>query len=119
MFTNNHVLDAGVPYPPRPAHRADRAAEPFRSAAAHLGGATWPEPASGSAVPAARGTWRRVPPTTGGAHRCASARKELLCVGNENWSAASPPWPDRKSTRLNSSHVSISYAVFCLKKKNI
>src|SRR5699024_11770063 len=25
---------------------------------------------------------------------------------------------DRKSTRLNSSHVSISYAVFCLKKKN-
>src|SRR5690606_11796388 len=32
------------------------------------------------------------------------------------------PWPkptceDRKSTRLNSSHVKISYAVFCLKKK--
>src|SRR5690606_41027675 len=27
--------------------------------------------------------------------------------------------PDRKSTRLNSSHVKISYAVFCLKKKNI
>src|SRR5207249_10806933 len=26
---------------------------------------------------------------------------------------------DRKSTRLNSSHVSISYAVFCLKKKNV
>src|SRR5699024_12127514 len=25
---------------------------------------------------------------------------------------------DRKSTRLNSSHVSISYAVFCLKKRN-
>src|SRR6267378_1079999 len=32
-----------------------------------------------------------------------------------------PAWPtgrDRKSTRLNSSHVEISYAVFCLKKKN-
>src|SRR5207253_10097015 len=34
----------------------------------------------------------------------------------------SPPFPleffrDRKSTRLNSSHVAISYAVFCLKKK--
>src|SRR5437868_10332016 len=28
-------------------------------------------------------------------------------------------FPDRKSTRLNSSHVSISYAVFCLKKKKI
>src|SRR5215510_15368858 len=26
-------------------------------------------------------------------------------------------WSDRKSTRLNSSHVAISYAVFCLKKK--
>src|SRR5690625_1082103 len=27
-------------------------------------------------------------------------------------------WLDRKSTRLNSSHVAISYAVFCLQKKN-
>src|SRR2546422_3616060 len=27
------------------------------------------------------------------------------------------PWVDRKSTRLNSSHGYISYAVFCLKKK--
>src|SRR5438067_10771078 len=31
---------------------------------------------------------------------------------------AAEPRRDRKSTRLNSSHVSISYAVFCLKKKN-
>src|SRR5438045_7513328 len=30
--------------------------------------------------------------------------------------ARDPP-PDRKSTRLNSSHLGISYAVFCLKKK--
>src|SRR3712207_7410014 len=30
---------------------------------------------------------------------------------------APPPRPDRKSTRLNSSHANISYAVFCLKKK--
>src|SRR2546430_4442196 len=29
-----------------------------------------------------------------------------------------PSAPDRKSTRLNSSHSQISYAVFCLKKKN-
>src|SRR5262245_65351581 len=28
-----------------------------------------------------------------------------------------PCWTDRKSTRLNSSHLGISYAVFCLKKK--
>src|SRR6266853_4955045 len=31
--------------------------------------------------------------------------------------AARAPGPDRKSTRLNSSHSQISYAVFCLKKK--
>src|SRR5688572_31465629 len=30
---------------------------------------------------------------------------------------AEPPGQDRKSTRLNSSHSQISYAVFCLKKK--
>src|SRR5206468_9215105 len=30
---------------------------------------------------------------------------------------SAPPWRDRKSTRLNSSHDQISYAVFCLKKK--
>src|SRR3712207_8809141 len=30
-----------------------------------------------------------------------------------------PSRRDRKSTRLNSSHANISYAVFCLKKKNI
>src|SRR2546426_2744156 len=33
--------------------------------------------------------------------------------------ARHPPPPDRKSTRLNSSHLVISYAVFCLKKKII
>src|SRR5699024_12191799 len=38
---------------------------------------------------------------------------ECLC------STSSTRWIDRKSTRLNSSHVSISYAVFCLKKKKI
>src|SRR5258705_5939686 len=30
-----------------------------------------------------------------------------------------PSWTDRKSTRLNSSHLGISYAVFCLKKKDM
>src|SRR5690349_23746489 len=33
------------------------------------------------------------------------------------WYGACNPYIDRKSTRLNSSHVEISYAVFCLKKK--
>src|SRR5690625_7019625 len=34
-------------------------------------------------------------------------------------SDTTPNEADRKSTRLNSSHVAISYAVFCLKKKNV
>src|SRR4051812_50006448 len=34
-----------------------------------------------------------------------------------NICSAAATTPDRKSTRLNSSHMSISYAVFCLKKK--
>src|SRR3712207_8804901 len=48
----------------------------------------------------------------------------LACEG-EGYSAAYPGVPagddrrDRKSTRLNSSHANISYAVFCLKKNNI
>src|SRR3712207_7722210 len=33
------------------------------------------------------------------------------------WLLGQPLFPDRKSTRLNSSHANISYAVFCLKKK--
>src|SRR5689334_23999064 len=33
------------------------------------------------------------------------------------WTSVTEISPDRKSTRLNSSHSSISYAVFCLKKK--
>src|SRR5207253_9498635 len=45
-----------------------------------------------------------------------SARNRVTtAVGPGPQSASST---DRKSTRLNSSHVAISYAVFCLKKKN-
>src|SRR5207302_3338538 len=36
----------------------------------------------------------------------------------DNIAYGHPDATDRKSTRLNSSHVKISYAVFCLKKKN-
>src|SRR5699024_11892092 len=41
------------------------------------------------------------------------------CFFMNQWNHRRPAVPcrDRKSTRLNSSHVSISYAVFCLKKK--
>ena len=41
----------------------------------------------------------------------AQARDQIKIVGS------STVFPDRKSTRLNSSHGYISYAVFCLKKK--
>src|SRR5690625_6090347 len=41
----------------------------------------------------------------------------VMVIGAEEASAPGIPKGDRKSTRLNSSHVAISYAVFCLKKK--
>src|SRR5215467_15784395 len=48
-----------------------------------------------------------------------SGRRSARCTestGSAAW-ARPPPARDRKSTRLNSSHLVISYAVFCLKKK--
>src|SRR5205807_9203792 len=47
------------------------------------------------------------------ARRNRSARRDLLT----RLLATARVKPDRKSTRLNSSHLVISYAVFCLKKK--
>src|SRR5690349_23524750 len=49
----------------------------------------------------------RVIPTSGSANR----RAHRICTYSRSVTG------DRKSTRLNSSHVEISYAVFCLKKK--
>src|SRR5436190_11250709 len=49
-----------------------------------------------------------------------SGRRMSRQLGPGSWLSAtvSLVWPtDRKSTRLNSSHTVISYAVFCLKKK--
>src|SRR2546430_8797341 len=40
-------------------------------------------------------------------------------AGRVKWSGRCASTRDRKSTRLNSSHSQISYAVFCLKKKQI
>src|SRR3989442_6107440 len=57
-------------------------------------------------------------------HRTTIAGLLLSCGAASFWACTdkSPPTEaapqlDRKSTRLNSSHVRISYAVFCLKKK--
>src|SRR3712207_8802903 len=43
-------------------------------------------------------------------------RRDVRGPGGRRGRPAGPP-RDRKSTRLNSSHANISYAVFCLKKK--
>src|SRR5215467_13819368 len=43
--------------------------------------------------------------------------KALAKSGASWYYTWAPDHPDRKSTRLNSSHLVISYAVFCLKKK--
>src|SRR5690242_20953120 len=68
---------------------------------------SWDSPRVGVVCP--DGTSVRIPQTNA----------ELLLrfeVLNNHIHAKTPPG-DRKSTRLNSSHMSISYAVFCLKKK--
>src|SRR5690606_41993090 len=48
----------------------------------------------------------------------AAPEKPSVMTGRTRCAAVALPELDRKSTRLNSSHVKISYAVFCLKKKN-
>src|SRR5256886_7969329 len=54
---------------------------------------------------------RRISPSSG----CRAPERALIKV---DLPAPLSPITDRKSTRLNSSHSQISYAVFCLKKKN-
>src|SRR5207249_9384464 len=65
-------------------------------------------------------------PRLGGRHRHRASRRwcSTSASTSESLKRRCPPAVrrqgslDRKCTRLNSSHVSISYAVFCLKKKN-
>src|SRR2546430_157048 len=79
-----------------------------------------PKPASAKPPPvsvklsgaAARSTGFGVIPVTQSAH---PLTVRLMLAGELKLSAL--VWLDRKSTRLNSSHSQISYAVFCLKKK--
>src|SRR5207302_5949528 len=93
--------------PPRPAPPAPRRPGPRPRSFAPRGGAV---PRLGGARGAAVRRGRR--PLHGAAGGFPQSRRPQA-----------PPVPhgvrgrDRKSTRLNSSHVKISYAVFCLKKK--
>src|SRR5690606_20336377 len=57
----------------------------------------------------------KVEATVADTRRIALNRKTIFSIGF----VPSVFYGDRKSTRLNSSHVKISYAVFCLKKKRI
>src|SRR3712207_7100360 len=78
-------------------------------------------------------SWRAQRPNRAGAavgaaeHRRDARRADLVASGAPGrrdlplWTGdlLTLPVEDRKSTRLNSSHANISYAVFCLKKKKI
>src|SRR3712207_7116865 len=60
------------------------------------------------------------PATVVGDHLAAAGHSDHVAVGAAHMIAQARPEAveaDRKSTRLNSSHANISYAVFCLKKK--
>src|SRR5690625_2393214 len=73
-------------------------------------------PASARAV----GTAQGVPTVGGSSHLPTGAGGAAPSMEpGEPWTDTNGSVIDRKSTRLNSSHVAISYAVFCLKKKNI
>src|SRR5699024_11299495 len=64
-------------------------------------------------LPGRKGSLKRLFPEAFESH---PAGCRTLC-GDFPVFSHTPRREDRKSTRLNSSHVSISYAVFCLKKK--
>src|SRR5690625_2237888 len=66
--------------------------------------------------------WDKIPGARGCTPECCAFRDrypDLRRLGAKVFGVSSQPLEeqDRKSTRLNSSHVAISYAVFCLKKK--
>src|SRR3712207_7900284 len=66
------------------------------------------------ALPISRIAAGGCPPQGGRTGRCALPAAMALC---DSSGTGASRCQDRKSTRLNSSHANISYAVFCLKKK--
>src|SRR5690606_41160413 len=69
--------------------------------------------ASGGAL----GRARPARPSSGASPACQTVVPSLRAPPASGTMGAAENVEDRKSTRLNSSHVKISYAVFCLKKK--
>src|SRR5699024_11510343 len=68
------------------------------------------------------GQWARLFEQAGAKYMVLTSKHHdgyALWPSKEAGQARDFPWKDRKSTRLNSSHVSISYAVFCWKKKRM
>src|SRR5688572_31535331 len=64
------------------------------------------------------GRWLNTNRETRGISECVIAQEQDGIKVRITGAGEKEPWPvDRKSTRLNSSHSQISYAVFCLKKK--
>src|SRR2546426_7563018 len=77
---------------------------------------------SRSLVLGLEGDYRHRPSSAGAPRGSRPHERRLAAVGTGARiclvSSTGAVFPDRKSTRLNSSHLVISYAVFCLKKKN-
>src|SRR3712207_7644578 len=67
----------------------------------------------------AHGTWGLPPRQATPARPTPKSDRYRDPVTTTTPAAAAPTAQDRKSTRLNTSHANISYAVFCLKKKTI
>src|SRR5262245_62941558 len=85
----------------------------FRSQALHAARSLGNDPAEDEAD---RGGLPRPSGREGGRHR-AGVLQRLAAASDEGRRQDRRARRDRKSTRLNSSHLGISYAVFCLNKK--
>src|SRR5690625_6123649 len=96
-----------VTVPPLPRHRGPRAPRPARE------GSNAAEPGASTAFHPSRPRSALLPHLALQEH--VARPRSWWAHGRTRWSRV--PGIDRKSTRLNSSHVAISYAVFCLKKK--
>src|SRR5215204_5710554 len=95
----------------------DRLARPGRARRGRRPATDLVVPSAITAIDQGRPWYRGVAVTDLAATRTFEEVAEWLWTGRFPAPGPGPAWRDRKSTRLNSSHTVISYAVFCLKKK--